>query len=822
MSTIEQVPSKHVGRSLRRKEDPRLITGRAQYVDDITLHGMLHLAVVRSPEAHARITSIDTSAASAMPGVTAVYTGEDMSDLVAPLPMAWAPPGVEMKMPERWPLARGTVNHVGDAVAMVVGEDKYAVADAAQAVVVEYDPLPVVVDVEEALKDEVLVHESLGTNRTHEWSMGGGDVDAAIAEADVVVEQRIVNHRIAGAPIEPRGVIAEYRAGSLTVWSSTQVPHLLRLFFAVQMGIPEDHVRCIAPEVGGGFGGKLQITAEETLCAWASRRLGRPVKWIETRSENMAVSHHGRDQVDYVRMAASSDGTITAFHAKIIQDCGAYFGMLTPMIPELGAFVQTGCYKIPNVKTDITGVLTNKYITDAIRGAGRPEMTHMLEVTIDQLAQKLGMDPIELRRKNFIAPEDFPYTTPYGITYDSGNYAATLDRALEMLDMESFRAEQASLRSQGTLRGVGFSTYTEICGLAPSRAVGPKGFGLGIGLYESALIRVHPTGTVTVFTGTSPHGQGHETGFAQIVADRLGTDPSCVEVIHGDTATGPMGLGTYGSRSLAIGGVAAAHAAEKLAQKCKEIVAFNLEASVSDIEVASGKFSLVGDPDKGMTLAEVAGCAYIDATAMPEGMELGLEQSLIYDPSNFVFPFGAHICVVDIDAATGKAEVVRWIAVDDCGPAINPMLIDGQVHGGVAYGIGQALYEQVVYDDRGQLVTGTFMDYGLPTANEIPSLETDRTETPSPSNSLGVKGIGEAGTIAATPAIVNAVIDALRHEGVTYMDMPLTPMRIWQALAEARGDSVGPRDTEQGVSLPEQGGGVAGSGPTRPEDGGAA
>jgi len=821
MSTIEEAPAKHVGQSLRRKEDPRLITGRAQYVDDITLHGMLYMAVVRSPEAHARIVSVDGAAARAMPGVTAVYSGEDLSDLVAPLPMAWAPPGVEMKMPERWPLARGTVNHVGDAVAMVVGEDKYAVADAAQAVQVEYEPLPVVVDVEEALKDEVLVHESLGTNKTHEWTMGGGDVDAAIAQADVVVERRIVNHRIAGAPIEPRGVIAEFRAGSLTVWSSTQVPHLLRLFFAVQMGIPEDHVRCIAPEVGGGFGGKLQVCAEETLCAWASKQLGRPVKWIETRSENMAVSHHGRDQVDYVRMAATSDGTITAFHANIIQDCGAYFGLLTPMIPELGAFVMTGCYKIPNVRTDITGVLTNKYITDAIRGAGRPEMTHMLEVMIDQLAAELGMDAIELRRKNFIAPEDFPYQTPYGITYDSGNYAATLDRALEMLDMEAFRSEQAALRDQGILRGVGFSTYTEICGLAPSRAVGPKGFGLGIGLYESALIRVHPTGTVTVFTGASPHGQGHETGFAQIVADRLGTDPASVEVIHGDTATGPMGLGTYGSRSLSVGGVAAAHAAEKLAQKCKEIVAFNLEANVDDIEVSSGRFSLAGDPDQGMSLAEVAGCAYIDASAMPENMELGLEQTLIYDPSNFVFPFGAHVCVVDIDAVTGKVDVVRWIAVDDCGPAINPMLIDGQVHGGVAHGIGQALYEQVVYDERGQLVTGTFMDYALPTAEEIPSFELDRTETPSPSNSLGVKGIGEAGTIAATPAIVNAVIDALQHEGISYIDMPLTPLRIWQALEEARGRGDGPKATEQGQPLPSQAEGSAGSGPTQPEGGAA-
>jgi carbon-monoxide dehydrogenase large subunit len=820
MSTIEQAPAKWVGQSLRRKEDPRLITGRATYVDDIALPAMLWAAIVRSPEAHANVVSIDTSAALEVPGIKAVYTGEDLSDLLAPLPMAWAPPGVEIKSAERWPLVRGRVCHVGDAVAMVVGEDKYVVVDAAAKVSVEYETLPVVVDVEEALKDEILVHESLGTNKAHEWSMGGeDDIEQALAASDVVVERRIVNHRTAGASIEPRGCLAEYRAGQLTVWSSTQVPHLLRLFYAVQMGISEDKVRVIAPEVGGGFGGKLQVCAEETLCAWASKQLGRPVKWIETRSENMAVSHHGRDQVDYVRMGATSDGRITAFHANIIQDLGAYFGLLTPMIPELGAFVMTGCYKIPAIRTDITGVFTNKFFTDAIRGAGRPEMTHMLEVMIDQLAAELGMDPLEVRRKNFIPKEEFPYTTPYGITYDSGDYEKALDRALEIVGLEAFRAEQSDLRSKGILRGIGFSTYTEICGLAPSRAVGPSGFGLGIGLYESALVRVHPTGSVTVFTGASPHGQGHETGFAQIVGDIIGADPAVVEIVHGDTATGPMGLGTYGSRSLSIGGVAAAHAAEKIAAKCREIVAHNLEADPSDIEVRDGRFQLVGDPEQGMTLAEVAGCAYIDATKMPEGMELGLEQALIYDPSNFVFPFGTHVCVVDVEADTGKVKVVRWVAVDDCGPAINPMLIDGQVHGGVTHGIGQALYEQVVYDAQGNLVTGTFMDYALPTAAEIPNFELDRTETPSPSNSLGVKGIGEAGTIAATPAIVNAVIDALRHEGVTYIDMPLTSMRVWQALEEARGRGDGPEPTEQGVELPEQGEGSAGSGPTIPEGG---
>ncbi|MDQ3849766.1 MAG: molybdopterin-dependent oxidoreductase [Actinomycetota bacterium] len=822
MSTVEQPRSGgdgHVGQSLRRKEDPRLITGSATYVDDIVLPGMLHAAIVRAPQAHARIVSIDGSDALRREGVRAVYTGDDTSDLLAPMPMAWAPPGVEVKQPERWPLARGRVRHVGDAVAVVLAEDKYAAADGAADVRVDYEALPVVVDPEEALKDEVLVHEDLQTNTAHEWSMGGGDVEQALAEADVVVERRIVNHRTAGAPIETRGVVAEYRAGEITMWSSTQVPHLVRLFIAGQMGIGEDRVRIIAPEVGGGFGTKLQVSAEETLCAWAARKSGHPVKWIESRSENMAITHHGRDQVDYVRMGARSDGTITAFHIKIIADVGAYYGLLTPMIPELGAFVMTGPYRIPAVKTDIVGVFTNKYFTDAIRGAGRPEMTHALEVTIDQLAQEVGMDPVEIRRRNFIPREEFPYETPYGITYDSGAYDGTLERALEIVDLDGFRAEQARLREQGVHRGIGFSTYTEICGLAPSRAVGPKGFGLGIGLYESALVRVHPSGSVTVFTGTSPHGQGHETGFAQIVADRLAVEPDVVEVIHGDTATGPMGLGTYGSRSLSIGGVAAAHAAEKLADKCKRIVAHNLEAAPEDIEVREGRFSVRGSPEQGMSLAEVATAAYHVADDMPDGMELGLEQTTFYDPNNFVFPFGAHACVVEVDVETGKVEVVRWVAVDDCGPAINPMLIDGQVHGGIVHGIGQALFEQVVYNESGQLITSTFVDYALPTAHEVPAFETDRTETPSPANSLGVKGIGEAGTIAASPAVVNAVIDALRPQGLDYMDMPLTPLRVWEALQEARGRGSGPAATEQGRPVPPQGEGSAGSGPARPEGG---
>jgi carbon-monoxide dehydrogenase large subunit len=786
MSATE-APTGSVGRRLRRKEDPALITGAGQYLDDIQLQGTKFVAFVRSPEAHAKIVSIDASEALALDGVRAVYTGEDMSDLQAPMPAAWVPPGIDLKSPTRWPLARGKVCHVGEPVAIVIGDDRYSVVDAAEHVFVEYESLPVVVDPEEALKDEIVIHEELGTNKTHEWSLGGGDVEAGFAEADVIVERRIVNHRVSGAPIEPRAVMAEYRAGHLTMWSSTQVPYFLRLFNAIVLGISEDKIRIIAPDVGGGFGAKLQYAAEEVVLGWAARKLGSPVKWIETRSEHMTTTHHGRDQVDYVKMGAKRDGTITAIHSKIIADLGAYFGLLTAAIPSMGGFVMTGVYKIPNVQTDVTGVLTNKFLTDAIRGAGRPEATHMIELMIDQVAAELDMDPAELRRKNFIPKEEFPYQTPYGVVYDSGDYAPALDKLLGMVGYEEFRREQAQLRTQGVYRGIGFSTYTEVCGLAPSRVVGPNGFGMQAALFESAVVRVHPSGSVTVMTGTSPHGQGIDTAFAQIIGDKLGVDPAIVEVKHGDTSQGPMGLGTYGSRSLAVGGESAARAADKVVEKCKRIVAHNLEAAPEDIVVSDGKFMVRGSPDQGMALADVAGVAYVMADMMPDGMEMGLEETAFYDPENFVFPFGAHACIVDVDGETGKVKIDRWVAVDDCGPAINPMLIDGQVHGGIAQGAGQALYEQIVYDEEGQLVTGTFVDYALPTAAEMPSFELDRTETPSPVNSLGVKGIGEAGTIAASPAVVNAVVDALRPLGVTFMNMPLTPVRVWQAIEDAKG-----------------------------------
>jgi aerobic carbon-monoxide dehydrogenase large subunit len=810
---------KWVGQAIRRKEDPRMITGRGNYVDDIIVSGMLFMHVVRSSEAHAKIVSIDASGAREHPGVYGVFTAEDL-DIAAGLPMAWVPPGVEIKTPEHWPLAKGEVKYVGQGVAIVLGSDKYGVVDAAEQVLVEYDPLPVVVDPEKALADDsILVHEEFGTNKTHEWSIGGGDMDAAWAEAEVIVERRIVNHRTAGSPIEPRVCLADFRGGSLTLHLTSQNPHLIRLFMAGEFEMSEDRIRVIAPDVGGGFGVKISHYPEEILAAWASKKLGRPVKWTETRSEHMSSTIHGRDQIDYVKVGAKRDGTITGLECKAIADFGAFYTLLTPFIPAFTGFVISGCYKIPNLSFTAIGAFTNKMATDATRGAGRPEATHLIEVMMDQLAAELDMDPLELRRKNFIPKEDFPAEVAIGIVYDSGDYHGSLDKLLTHVDMDAFRSEQAEMREQGKYRGIGFSTWMEICGLAPSRVVGPSGVGLQAGFYESSVVRVHASGGVTVYTGTAPHGQGLDTSFAQIVADRLGVTPDQVDVQHGDTGTGPFGLGTYGSRSLAVGGESIARSTAKVVEKAKQIVAHQLEAAPEDIEVVDGKFSVKGSPDKGMTLAEVAGGAYIPEN-LPEGMEPGLEETTFYDPENFVFPFGAHACVVDVDVETGKIDISRYVCVDDCGPAINPKLIDGQIHGGVVHGIGQALYERIHYDDDGQLVTGTFVDYALPSAADVPSFETDRTETPSPVNSLGVKGVGEAGTIAATPAIVNAVIDALRPLGVTYIDMPLSPQNVWAKIQEAKGNAVPPDPGAQGGSFDEHGSGSAGSGPTSPSEGG--
>jgi carbon-monoxide dehydrogenase large subunit len=809
----------YVGQAIRRKEDPPLITGKGQYTDDIVLPGQLYAHIVRSPEAHARITSIDTSAAKERPEVHAVLTGDDLSDLSAPLPMAWAPPGVEIRTPEHWPLARGKVCHVGDPVAVVVADSKYAAVDAAEHVIVDYDPLPVVIDPEAALEpDTPVIHEQFGTNHSYDWGLGSEDVEQRLAASDVVVERRIVNHRTAGAAIEPRAVLADWRAGKLTLYSATQIPHLVRLQLAGVLSIAEENFRVIAPDVGGGFGSKLNVYGEEALMAYLSRKLDAPVRWTATRSEDMQSAVHGRDQIDYVRMGLSNDGTIQAVHIKVLADLGAYHQLLTPFIPAFTAFVASGCYKIPSVRTDITGVFTNKFPTDAIRGAGRPEATHLLEVMIEQAATEIGMDPLELRRKNFIPKEDFPADVAVGVTYDSGDYHGSLDKLLANLDLDAFRAEQEKARGEGRYLGIGFSTYMEICGLAPSRAVGPGGVGLQAGFWESSVVRVHPSGGATVWTGASPHGQGHDTGFAQIVADRIGTTPAQVEVVHGDTERGPFGMGTYGSRTLTVGGESVARSALKVQDKAKKIAAHLLEAAPEDMELVDGKYQVRGSPDKGLALSDISLAAYVPEN-IPEGMEPGLEETTFYDPENFVFPFGAHAAIVEVDAETGKVDLKRYVCVDDCGPAINPMLIDGQVHGGVVHGIAQAMFEQVVYDESGQLVTGTFVDYALPTAAELPHFETDRTETPSPVNSMGVKGVGEAGTIAASPTIVNAVIDALRPVGVNYIDMPVTPLRVWEAIQAAQGGGQGPPLTEQGADAGERGGGASGAGPAGHEGG---
>jgi carbon-monoxide dehydrogenase large subunit len=774
---------------MKRKEDPRLITGRGHFIDDHTPMGTLWAALVRSPEAHARIVSIDKSAAAERPDVVGVYTHDDLAgDFGAPMPMIWAPAGVEIKTPEHWPLAKGAVKHVGDPVAIVIGTDRYSVNDAVEDVIVEYESLPPVVDPEAALKEgSPLVWEQFGTNKTHEWAIAGGDLDAAFANADKVIKRRVANHRTAGAPIETRGCVAEPRGEHVTLYSATQIPHICRFVLSLCCGMPEDKLRVVASDVGGGFGAKLNVFAEEILAVLLAKRLQRPVKWIESRSENMAVTHHGRDQVAHAEMAVMNDGKVIGCRAHVVADLGAYFMALTPFIPELGFPVANGCYDIPAVGLTVEGVFTNKFPTDAIRGAGRPEATHWIELMMNQVALELDMDPLEVRRRNFIPADDFPHTTALDIIYDSGNYQGTLDKLLSHFDVDAFRREQAELRQQGVYRGVGFSTYVEVCGLAPSRVVGPQGVGLQGAFWESSMVRVSASGTATVYTGTSPHGQGHDTGFAQIAADRLGIDPQNVNVIHGDTDQGPWGWDTYGSRTLAVGGEAVARAAEKVQEKAKRICAALLEAAPEDIELADGKYQVKGSPDKAMTMVEIAGAAHIPPQELSPEIDPGLEETSFYDPENFVFPFGAHACVVDVDPDTGKVEVVRYVAVDDCGPAINPMLIDGQIHGGVAHAIGQALYEQVVYDEDGQLVTGTFVDYALPTAAELPSFETDRTETPSPTNTLGVKGVGEAGTIAASPAVTGAVMDALRPLGVEWLDMPLTPMRVWQAIQAANG-----------------------------------
>ncbi|WP_322497143.1 xanthine dehydrogenase family protein molybdopterin-binding subunit [Chloroflexus sp.] len=783
--TATELKERLVGRALKRREDPKLITGHGNYLDDIKLPGMLHIALVRSPHAHAKIVSIDASKALAMPGVVAVFTGKDMLD-INPMPAAWPAAGVKnYPVPPR-ALAVDKVALVGDPVAMVVAEDRYTARDAADAVEVEYEPLPAVVDARKAVEPGApQIHEAAPNNIVFEWECGNkAAADAAIASAEVVVKEEIINQRLIPTPMETRGSIARYDAltGEWTVWMTSQAPHVHRLLLtAFVFGVPETKLRCIAPNIGGGFGQKIFCYNDMAFTMWAARKLGRPVKFVEDRSENYKYSTHGRDHITEAELAGTRDGKITGLRVKTWANIGAYFSTVAAGIPTtLYGRIVTGVYKIPAAYVHVTGAYTNTAMVDAYRGAGRPEASYLIERMVDRFAAEIGMDPAEVRRKNFIQPEDFPYDNGLGLLpYDSGNYEPALNKALEIAGYAEFRKQQAELRQQGRYLGIGISSYVEICGIAPSAWMGGQGWGAG--LWESANVRVHLTGKVVVTTGSLPHGQGLETTFAQIVADELGVPYEDVEVQWGDTQGTPFGYGTYGSRSLAVGGVAIKRSVDKIKEKARKLAAHLLEANEADIVFENGRAYVKGSPDKGKTIGELAAAAAV-AYNLPPGMEPFLDETSYYDPPNCTFPFGTHVCIVEVDPETGHVKLLRYIAVDDCGNQINPLIVEGQIHGGIAQGLAQALYEGAVYDEDGQLLTGTLMDYAVPTAAMVPHIETDYTVTPSPVNPLGVKGAGEAGTIASAQCVMNAIIDALAPFGVKHLQMPATPERIWKAI----------------------------------------
>ena len=766
----------YIGRSLRRVEDPRLIKGIGTYTDDVRLPGLLHAMLVRSPHAHARVVRIDTAAAAAIPGVVAVLTGADVNAACGLVPCAASIP--DLKAPKHTVLAGERVYFVGHPVAVVVATDAYVARDAVEAVDVEYDPLPVVTNPEDAITSgSPLTHPDLGTNIAFVHSVtGGSDIEAAFRKADRVIKHRLYHQRLTPMTIEPRAVVASYHAGegTLTLWTATQVPHLVRTLLPGMIGIAENKLRVIAPEVGGGFGSKLNVYAEEALCAHLAMRLNTPIKWTESRRENAAATIHGRDQIGEYEVAVSKEGAILGIKARTVADLGSYLQLLTPAIPTLTGLVLTGCYKIPAVKMDVIGVYTHKMATDAYRGAGRPEATYLIERLMDVVANEIGVDRVDIRLKHFPAPTDFPFATSCGLTYDSGNYQGALAKARDLAGWEKLLAKRNAARAAGRLAGIGVSTYVEICAMGPSAAMPAGG-------WEWGCVRMEISGKVSVITGVSPHGQGQETSFAQIAADRLGVPIDDVVVLHGDTNIAHFGRDTYGSRGLAVGGSALVMCMDKVIAKAKTLAAHLLETTADHVEFANGIFSSPGVSTREIPWAELTGAAYI-AKSLPEGFEPGLEASSFFEPKNFTFPFGTHICAVDVDRDTGLVKITDYIAVDDCGPQINPLLVEGQVQGGIVQAIGQALFEQTVYDENGQLLTGEFMDYPLPRAEDVPDFIMGHTVTPSPVNPLGVKGCGEAGTIGATPAIANAVLDALAPLGIKHLDLPLTPERVWRAI----------------------------------------
>lgn len=792
--TAEATPTRLVGQAIKRREDPRLITGQGTFLDDIKLPGMTHACVLRSPYAHAKIKSIDTSKAKAHPGVVAVFTGEDMLDL-NPLPCAWQAGRVKNNVNTPRVLAVGEVHFAGDPVALVIAEDRYIARDACDLIEVEYEPLPVVVDAKQATEPGApQLHENAPNNIVMEWEAGDRTkADAAIAAAEVVVHEQIINQRLIPTPMETRGAVARYEpaTGEFTLWTTSQAPHVLRLLLtAFVFGIPETKLRVISPDIGGGFGQKIFCYNDGAFTMWAARKIGRPVKFVEDRSENYKYSTHGRDHITDVELAGNRDGTITGLRVTTYANLGAYLSTVAPGIPTtLYGRIITGAYRIPAAYVKVYGVYTNTAMVDAYRGAGRPEASYLIERMVDRFAAEIGMDPAEVRRKNFIPPDAFPYDNGLGLLpYDSGNYEAALDKALEIVGYADFRKEQEEARKQGRYLGLGISSYVEICGIAPSKWIGLPGEGWGAGLWESANVRVHLTGKVVVTTGSLPLGQGVETTFAQIVADELGVPYDDIVIEHSDTLGTPFGYGTYGSRSLAVGGTAVYRSVAKIKEKAKKIAAHMLEANPDDMVYENGRVYVKGSPDRAKTLAEIALQASV-AYDLPEGMEPFLDETSYYDPPNCTFPFGTHIVIVEVDPDTGIVDLKRYVAVDDCGNVINPLIVDGQIHGGIAQGIAQALYERAVYDENGQLVTGTLMDYAVPAAHMLPPYETARTVTPSPVNPMGVKGAGEAGTIASAQAVMNAVIDALSPFGVKHMQMPATPENVWKAIHAAQSAS---------------------------------
>jgi carbon-monoxide dehydrogenase large subunit len=810
-ATIDTTTStSEIGKARLRKEDARLITGRTRWTDNITLPGMVHVAMLRSPFAHATITAIDTTEAKTRPGVITVLTGADLKDEQGSLPCAWAITP-DMKAPAHPSIAVDTVHFSGEIVAIVVARSAAEATDALDGIEIDYDELPAVLDMEAALAEGAdLVHPELGTNRNALWIFDSGEagtgepIQAALDAAEVTVTRRFRQQRLIPAFMEPRSVVCDPTGEQLTLWSATQVPHIVRTMLAMTLGMPEHKIRVIAPDVGGGFGGKLQFTPEELLSVVLAQRLGKPVKITESRSESLLAGHHGRDQIQDITITATRDGKLTGLKVELMADMGAYLGLVTPGVPVLGAFMFNAIYKIPAYHFACTNVFTTKTWTDAYRGAGRPEATFGIERIMDELAVELGMEPMELRKKNWITHEEFPFTTVAGLTYDSGNYEAATEKAMALFDYDGLRAEQARRRENGDVKqiGIGISTFTEMCGLAPSRVLGSLNYGAGG--WEHAAIRMLPTGKVEVVTGVTPHGQGHETAFSQIVADKLGVAFEDVEVLHGDTQVSPKGLDTYGSRSLVVGGIAIVQAADKVIEKARPIAAHLLECSVDDLEFTGGRFSVKGT-DAGVALGDIS-LAVFAAHNLPDGVEPSLDSQATFDPENFNYPHGTHLCAVEVDTETGFVEIINYTCVDDVGVVINPLIVEGQIHGGLAQGIAQALYEEGVYDESGTLLTGTLADYLVPSAVDLPHFNVDQTTTPATSNPLGVKGVGEAGCIASTPAVVNSVIDAVRQFGVVDVEMPCSPQRVWRAIQQGRGQLAagGPA----GQNTAEAGGGL--------------